>query len=56
MDMDYLEQRRAEELDRAESAACDASRAAHRGMAALYHAVIEGRLTLPSEGGHPLLN
>lgn len=47
MDTDYLEQRCAEELARAETAACIASRAAHRNLAALYHAAIEGRLPLP---------
>lgn len=47
MDIAYFEQRREEELNRAETAACRSSRAAHRGLAALYHAVIEGRMTLP---------
>lgn len=48
MDYDYLETRREQELDRADAAACIASRASHRSLAALYQAVLEGRLTLPT--------
>ena len=47
MDLAYLIQRREQELARADGAACDASRAAHRQLANLYHAVIDGRPILP---------
>ena len=51
-----LEARREEELIRAESATCDASRAAHEGLAALYSAVIEGTMVLPRGENEPFLN
>lgn len=42
MDFNYLYHRRQTELMRADAAACVSSRRAHRDLASLYGAVIEG--------------